>query len=58
MLQSGVDLTNVKMSMNPFCEIAVEVSDWLHQAYCSISCLGWVQLAEGSTTWCVGSAWY
>ncbi|PRA41477.1 electron transporter RnfB, partial [Pseudomonas sp. MYb115] len=21
---SGVDLTNVKMSMNPFCEIAVE----------------------------------
>lgn len=24
-LQSGVDLTNVKMSMNPFCEIAVEV---------------------------------
>ena len=22
--QSGVDLTNVKMSMNPFCEIAVE----------------------------------
>lgn len=25
-MQSGVDLTNVKMSMNPFCEIAVEVS--------------------------------
>ena len=25
-LQSGVELTNVKMSMNPFCEIAVEVS--------------------------------
>jgi len=25
-LQSGVDLSNVKMSMNPFCEIAVEVS--------------------------------
>lgn len=24
-LQSGVDLSNVKMSMNPFCEIAVEV---------------------------------
>jgi electron transfer flavoprotein beta subunit len=24
-MQSGVDLTNVKMSMNPFCEIAVEV---------------------------------
>ena len=23
--QSGVDLANVKMSMNPFCEIAVEV---------------------------------
>jgi electron transfer flavoprotein alpha/beta subunit len=23
--QSGVDLSNVKMSMNPFCEIAVEV---------------------------------
>lgn len=23
--QSGVDLTNVKMSMNPFCEIALEV---------------------------------
>ena len=22
--QSGVDLANVKMSMNPFCEIAVE----------------------------------
>ena len=22
--QTGVDLTNVKMSMNPFCEIAVE----------------------------------
>ena len=22
--QSGVDLTNVKMSINPFCEIAVE----------------------------------
>lgn len=25
-LQSGVDLSNVKMSMNPFCEISVEVS--------------------------------
>ena len=24
-LQSGVEMTNVKMSMNPFCEIAVEV---------------------------------
>jgi hypothetical protein len=23
--QSGVDLSNVKMSMNPFCEIALEV---------------------------------
>ena len=26
LLQSGVDLSSVKMSMNPFCEIAVEVS--------------------------------
>lgn len=25
MLQTGVELANVKMSMNPFCEIAVEV---------------------------------
>lgn len=24
-LQTGVELANVKMSMNPFCEIAVEV---------------------------------
>ena len=24
-LQSGIDVANVKMSMNPFCEIAVEV---------------------------------
>ena len=24
-MQSGVDLSSVKMSMNPFCEIAVEV---------------------------------
>jgi electron transfer flavoprotein alpha/beta subunit len=28
-LQSGVDLTNVKMSMNPFCEIALEVGEYL-----------------------------
>ena len=25
-LQSGVDLSNVKFSLNPFCEIAIEVS--------------------------------
>ena len=25
LLQTGVELANVKMSMNPFCEIAVEV---------------------------------
>ena len=27
LLQTGVELANVKMSMNPFCEIAVEVFD-------------------------------
>jgi hypothetical protein len=31
LLQSGVDLTNVKMGMNPFCEIAVEVRGWLYK---------------------------
>ncbi len=30
--QTGVDLTNVKMSMNPFCEIAVEEAVRLHEA--------------------------
>lgn len=30
--QSGVDLTNVKMSMNPFCEIAVEEAVRLKEA--------------------------
>lgn len=29
-LQSGVDLSSVKMSMNPFCEIAVEVRKEMH----------------------------
>ena len=30
--QTGVDLANVKMSMNPFCEIAVEEAVRLHEA--------------------------
>ena len=30
--QSGVDLANVKMSMNPFCEIAVEEAIRLKEA--------------------------
>ena len=30
--QSGVDLANVKMSMNPFCEIAVEEAVRLKEA--------------------------
>ena len=30
--QTGVDLANVKMSMNPFCEIAVEEAVRLQEA--------------------------
>lgn len=30
--QTGIELTNVKMSMNPFCEIAVEEAVRLKEA--------------------------
>lgn len=44
-MQSGVDLTNVKMSMNPFCEIAVEVRDGM--------VLAWALLWQFISTTCL-----
>lgn len=40
-LQSGVDLTNIKMSMNPFCEIAVEVGGTAQRGGW-LACMSWL----------------
>jgi len=51
--KTGIDLSGVKFSMNPFCEIAVEVRATCYEFYYSDPCLsGWVNF--GLSPWYAG----